>query len=325
MNNSKETSLYEKTKNLTQKGSNPDMTTVFSTKAMVRFWLLGALFVCIGYWFYQSLDFIYMIISALIIAFSIEGIVLTVEKKLKSRGVAIGIAYFFLLLFVLSGIVVIIPFLLSQISVLIAWISKMVVVVRDFVIGNTRPDAINQISWLPGFVREYLITHWADFNRSNTEFQTRVLSSLNSLLETSTSSLKNFSLSMFSAIGSFFGILANLTIVFTLAVFFSIEKKYLVNLVVRTSSPKVRSQAQKKIDSVYHKLSLRLKARIQLSLFVIVAMYIAFWILKWCGLELPHMFTLSLLTGLLDIIPYVGPLFSIIPVLLLALIYHGFW
>lgn len=41
------------------------------------------------------------------------------------------------------------------------------------------------------------------------------------------------------------------------------------------------------------------------------------------GLELPNIFSLSLITGLLDIVPYIGPLISVIPVLLLALVHHG--
>lgn len=52
---------------------------------IVRFWLIGALFVCLGYRFYQSLEVVYLIISALIIAISAEGMVLAFQRKLKSR------------------------------------------------------------------------------------------------------------------------------------------------------------------------------------------------------------------------------------------------
>jgi len=58
--------------------------------------------------------------------------------------------------------------------------------------------------------------------------------------------------------------------------------------------------------------------------FVIIAMYAALWIMKRCGLEIPNMLSLSLITGLMDIIPYIGPIFSIIPLGGLALIYQGF-
>ena len=47
-----------------------------SLKSTLRFWLIGAVVVMLGYRFYQTLELIYLIFSALIIAFSIEGIVL---------------------------------------------------------------------------------------------------------------------------------------------------------------------------------------------------------------------------------------------------------
>ncbi len=40
---------------------------------------------CLGYRFYQSLEVVYLIISALIIAISAEGMILAFQRKLKSR------------------------------------------------------------------------------------------------------------------------------------------------------------------------------------------------------------------------------------------------
>lgn len=289
---------------------------------MVRFWLIGALFVCLGYRFYQSLNIVYLIISSLIISISTEGMILAFEKRVKSRGLAIGLSYLLLLLFVFSGVFFVIPFLISQVSLMIAWLSKIVVTISHFVVNNPRPAAIHQISWLPEIIKEYLVNNRQNFNRSNAEFQSTVLSGLNSLLDSSTTYLKQFSASIFSVIGGFFGMMANLAIVFTMAIFFSIEKEYLINLVVKSTSKAKRALADRKIKSIYHKLSLRLKARVILSLFVTVAMYGAFWVMKLFGLGIPNMFSLSLITGLLDIVPYVGPVFSIIPVVVLALIHH---
>ena len=123
-----------------------------------------------------------------------------------------------LMLFVFSGVFFVVPFLVSQISLLVSWVSK---------VSNARPDAIYQLSFLPDLAKDYLVTHWEDFNWSNADFQSSVLSVLNAILESSTSYLKQFSSSIFSVIGGFFGILANLAIVFTMAIFFSIEKDYL--------------------------------------------------------------------------------------------------
>ena len=295
------------------------------TKSMVKFWLIGASFALVGYLFYQSLDIIYLLVAALIISVSSEGLIVSLQKRVKNRGLAIGISYFLILLFVFSGIFLVIPFLITQISLLITRISGTAKELQTFVLSNTRPDAINTITWLPSAVKQYLIENWASFNWANSDFQSSILSSLNTLLDNSTKYLRQFSSSIFSVVWGFLGVMTNLTIVFTLAVFFSIEKKYLISLFLKGKKDLQKQKVQAKIDYVYEKLSLWLKARILLSVFVIIAMYAALWIMKRCGLEIPSMLSISLITGLMDIIPYIGPIFSIIPLVVLALIYHGFW
>ena len=312
-------------KNLSNQSSQENFPGSMPTKSMVKFWLIGASFVLVGYLFYQSLDIIYLLVAALIISVSSEGLIVSLQKRVKNRGLAIGISYFLILLFVFSGIFLVIPFLITQISLLITRISGAAKELQTFVLGNTRPDAINTITWLPSAVKQYLIENWASFNWANSDFQSSILSSLNTLLDNSTKYLRQFSSSIFSVVWGFLGVITNLTIVFTLAVFFSIEKKYLIGLFLKGKKDLQKQKVQAKIDYVYEKLSLWLKARILLSVFVIIAMYAALWIMKRRGLEIPNMLSLSLITGLMDIIPYIGPIFSIIPLVVLALIYHGFW
>lgn len=253
-----------------------------STKTIVRFWLFGAIFTFLGYLFIQSLDMIYLIFTALIISVSMEGMIRAFEKRLKTRGLSIAVAYVLLTIFLLSGFVFVIPFLISQISTLITWISSTIVQLRDFVITNQRPGAIQQISWLPEVIKNYLFEHWNTFSWSNADFQSALLSGLNTLLDTSAASLRKMSSGFFSVIGGFFGVLANLTIIFTLAVFFSIEKKYLISLFVRGSNEEKKLKVREKIENIYEKLSLWLKARVLLSLFVAIAMYFSLRILKLC-------------------------------------------
>lgn len=99
--------------------------------------------------------------------------------------------------------------------------------------------------------------------------------------------------------------MVNLGLVFTTAIFFSIEKNYLIKLFTKPVVAEKKAQALAKIENIYTKLSLWLKARVYLSLFIFVAIYAAFWVMEWFGLGLPSSFSLALITGLLDIIPYV--------------------
>lgn len=187
-------------KNLSNESSQENFPGSMPTKNMVKFWLIGASFVLVGYLFYQSLDIIYLLVAALIISVSSEGLIVSLQKRVKNRGLAIGISYLLILLFVFSGIFLVIPFLITQISLLITRISGTAKELQTFVLSNTRPDAINTITWLPSAVKQYLIENWASFNWANSDFQSSILSSLNTLLDNSTKYLRQFSSSIFSVV-----------------------------------------------------------------------------------------------------------------------------
>ncbi|MBQ9554447.1 AI-2E family transporter [bacterium] len=42
-------------------------------------------------------------------------------------------------------------------------------------------------------------------------------------------------------------------------------------------------------------------------------------------MKIPSILTLSVITGLLDIIPYIGPCIAAVPIVLLTFIHNGFW
>ena len=121
-------------KNLSNESSQENFPGSMPTKSMVKFWLIGASFVLVGYLFYQSLDIIYLLVAALIISISSEGLIVSLQKRVKNRGLAIGISYFLILLFVFSGIFLVIPFLITQISLLITRISGTAKELQTFVL-----------------------------------------------------------------------------------------------------------------------------------------------------------------------------------------------
>ena len=266
-----------------------------------------------------------MILTSLIIALSMEWIIWLFEKWVKIRSLAVIISYILLIIFIISWVILIVPFLISQITYLIEWISNIIWSLKVFITTNTWPDAISQIGWLPSFAQDYLLEHRWELNINWTEVQSALLSSLNTLLDTSVSYLKQLSSWVFSFIGSFFSVLWELLIIFTLSVFFSIEKNYIINLITKCFSKTRRVLAQKKVERIYTQLSAWLKARLLLSLILALIFWICLWILNLFWVEIPNIFTLSVITWLLDIIPYIWPCIAAIPILLLAFIHNWFW
>ena len=311
---------------ISRKESTVKQTLVaLTTKSALKFWLIGLVVVFLWYLFFETLGVLYMILTALIISVAMEWIVWLIKKWVKIRSLAILISYILLIIFVISWVILIVPFLISQITYLIEWISNSIWALKVFIIDNTWPDAISQIGWLPNFAQEYLLEHRWELNINWAEVQSALLSSLNTLLDTSVNYLTQLSSWIFSFIGSFFSVLGELIIIFTLSVFFSIEKDYLIKLITQCFSKARRSLAHKKIERIYTQLSTWLKARLLLSCILATIFWICLWILNLCWIEIPSVFTLSVITWLLDIIPYIWPCIAAIPIVLLAFIHNWFW
>ena len=296
-----------------------------STRSTLKFWLIWLTFVFLWYLFFETLGVLYTILTSLIIALSMEWIIWLFEKWVKIRSLAVIISYILLIIIIISWVILIVPFLISQITYLIEWISNIIWSLKIFITTNTWPEAVSQINWLPTFAQEYLLDHRWELNINWTEIQSALLSSLNTLLDTSVSYLSQLSSWVFSFIGSFFSVLWELLIIFTLSVFFSIEKDYIINLVTKCFSKARRALAQKKVERIYTQLSAWLKARLLLSLILALIFWICLWILNLFWIEIPNIFTLSVITWLLDIIPYIWPCIAAIPILLLAFIHNWFW
>lgn len=297
----------------------------FSTRTIIKFRCIGLGFVFLGYLFFSTLNVLYMILTALIISVSMEGIVVAFEKKIKQREVAIWISYFLLILFLLSWIILIVPFIISQLTNLIERFSWAIVDLKVFITGNSWPEAINQISWLPSFLKEYLVAHWSELDIDTSWLQSTLLSGLNTLLDTSVLYLKHVSSWILTFIWSFFSVLWQLILTFTLAIFLSVEKTYVIDVFVKCFSQKRKPLVYEKINSMYDQLSIWLRARLLLSLFLAIMIWIVLRILNICWITIPSIFTLSVITGLLDIVPYVWPLFAAIPIAILAFVHNGFW
>lgn len=70
-------------------------------KRIWKFWLVGVAVVALGYFLFQSLTIIYLIVAAFIISMAMNNMV-EFFHRFMPRGLAIGIAYVLLSLFVLS-------------------------------------------------------------------------------------------------------------------------------------------------------------------------------------------------------------------------------
>jgi predicted PurR-regulated permease PerM len=82
------------------------------------FWAIGVGVVYIAYLAFQSLDLLYLILAAVLISVAMESLIQVGSRRMP-RGLSIGLSYFLLILFMLTGVVIILPFILQQLSSII--------------------------------------------------------------------------------------------------------------------------------------------------------------------------------------------------------------
>lgn len=92
---------------------------LITNRHFIKFWFIGMIMVFLGFILFKSLDVLYLILTAYIVSIAMEAVVDMFERIKLSRGMAIAIAYFLLVIFLLSGVVLILPFLLNQITEII--------------------------------------------------------------------------------------------------------------------------------------------------------------------------------------------------------------
>lgn len=102
--------------------------------------------------------------------------------------------------------------------------------------------------------------------------------------------------------GGFFGIMGNMMIFFTLAIFFSLSL-FRVKQVLKYFFRNFET-AHEKIDTIYHTIANRLKSQLLLCCFVGCSVYLGLNILSRIGYDIPQKGILAILAGLVDIIPY---------------------
>jgi len=282
------------------------------------FWISWATIVLISYFVFQSLELLYILLAGLIISMASEKMIMTLSHRI-SRGWAIAITYTFFILFVLAGALVVFPFLAQQIasmlSLLVEQASDLQTLLQDSdlvtVIWNSEMN--NTIKW---FIIS-LISSWELW----ATIQESLLSNISQIVTVSSGYIKNIWDILVWVVGGFFSGIAQVVILFTVAVFFSIEKEQVVYFFQKIWWRTM--QVDQVFHNLYHRLWSWLKGQFFLSLFIWVAVAICLVVLSWFGIDLPHKFTLSLIAGLTEFIPYIWPILWGIPALMVATLTYG--
>lgn len=295
---------------------------MITNRHFIKFWFIGMLLVFLWYILFKSLDVLYLILTAYIVSIAMEAVVDMFQRIKFKRWVAIAVAYILLILFLLSWIVLILPFLFNQISdiinILLVKINSL-----NIRLQNEWLIEILRSNWfLSKYIEKEIFNNFTDpYLISN--LQEKLQQSISEIARTWTNyaqTLGNFAVTFVTGFATF---LTKTLIVVTLSVLFSIEKISVMKFIASLWGEKKYKYIYIKLEKIYKKLWIWLKSRLLLALYMAVTLYLSLWILELFGMSIPNKLSLALIFGLFDIIPYVWQLVWSIPAIIAWLTWFG--
>lgn len=292
-----------------------------SAGQMTLFWVIGVGVVYIGYLAFQSLDLLYLILAAVLISVAMESLISVGEKRIP-RWLSIGLSYLLLIIFMLTGIIIILPFVLQQLS------SIITIVIQYFYTMGQQINIlwlawyIESLTRIPEFLQSYVLNalHYDTMN-----IQSTLMNNISSLVSTGSDYAKNLWGIALSFVGSFFSVLWQAWLVLTISVLFSLEKDSIVRFFVHYTTKDTHQvhYMSEKVDLFYRKMWLWLKAQLWLCMTIAIVVYVALLVLWLFGMFLPNMWALALMAGFTEFIPYIGPILWSIPAIIVATSIYG--
>lgn len=205
------------------------------------------------------------------------------------------------------------------------WIPKMVAIVLVYVsilgllgilIYITAPVFIIEIKQFSNFLPDY-------FNKINPVLQQLGIDFSQSFSEFTKSlvgGLEQSSKGIMNAVMAFFGGLASTVVIITIAFFLSLEDRGPERFLAFISPQKYQEHIVVFFEKAQTKVAGWFGARIIACTFVGIGSFIVFYIF---GIE--YAFLLALIAGVLNFIPYIGPLVTAILLLVFVMVSSGSW
>ncbi len=292
-----------------------------TTKIILKFWLIWLATVILWYMMYISLSYIYMVIAAFIISLALEWCIIFWQRITRSRWFWILITYVIATFFILAGFIILIPFFFNRWNQLLQSLMSWLINFQTALAQLWVQWYIEEVNWIPSFVKEELI-QWIQNSNSDT-ILTAISDNIWSIMSTSSDYVKLIAWQALIFFWNIFSILVNFAIVLTLCIFFSIahyDIKYGLKYIFRHYN-----NVLPRIDLAYSGITTRLKSQLFLCFFIWIMSYLWLWILELFGISIPQKWTLAILAGLFEIVPYLGPFLWWLPAAISGLIFSWWW
>ncbi len=236
---------------------------------------------------YIIADILLTVFIAIIIAAAANGPIVWLQQRKIPRILGVVFVYLFALLILALIVTLIFPTLAEQVKHL----------------ADVLPDFINKTGLS---IQKW----WSEY---------KLDANLQSFLNGMGNSLSQSTEGIFNKITGFFGGIFSALLVLVISIYLSLQEKGIKGLLLSLTPSEHRDYLSNLIDQIQSKIGKWLRGQILLMIIIGVLTFIG---LSLLGVE--YALALALLAGLLEIIPYVGPILAAIPAAILAFFQYPF-
>ena len=291
----------------------------YTNRDIAKFWLFGLAIAYLGYTFFASIQTIYLVMTALILSMAMETTIELFTRIFRKRTIAIIISYLLFLLFFLSWILLLVPFLIQHSSTIVKHLVEVFQQAQVTVQTQGIWPLITQLP-LPGFAKDLL-----NANLNNPETLNYIQNSLNQnltqIVQTGSKYVSNVGWIVVNILQSVFSWLFQIILVIIMSVFFSVDKNGVVNFF--SSFFNNKQYAAVKIEKMYKKLGYWFKGQMILGFFIWIVSFIGLTIVNFYlssrGLHpIENIGVLALIAWITELVPIFWPILWSVPAMLAA-------
>jgi predicted PurR-regulated permease PerM len=294
-------------------------TRSLTTRTAWMFWWIWALVVLLSYALFQLTTLLYLIITWWIVSLAIERFIQFWQRLWVSRWFALWRSYLILIVFMLSGMVIMVPFVVTQLADLVQMWIQALQNFQTLVQQNWLIEVIQQ-SRLPETMKDRLSSQANDGQRVAV-MQTWFTENISQILTFWGEWIKSAWTFAVSLIDGVFNTILQIGLVITVAIFFSLERLGVLSFIA--SLTKKPAKTYTVLLEMSNKLGLWLEWQLLLCVIIWILSAVWLFIVDIIWIAIPNNFSLALIAWLTEFIPYIWPILWSIPALLVATIAFG--
>lgn len=236
--------------------------------------IFRTILILLAFWFlYLIRDILVILLGAVVVAAAIEPLANRLQRYRLPRAVSVVSVYVAILAILALVITLIVPILAQQITQLVQAMPHLLLVIQDFV-GRILPGSAEALS-----------------------------QQLQGGLSRFSDAFGNIGINVFQQTRSVFGSIVSIVFVFVIALYLVIEENALLKFFRIIVPVEHQRYVNNALERVQHKLGRWVLGQLTLGIIVGVTVAVGLTVMG-----VPYALALGLLAGVLEIIPYIGPI-----------------